>query len=58
MRKLNNKGWSLTEMLLLCAIILIALLIMVFLIYRLYASLGMWKNVSFLLDNHILIMVY
>ena len=40
MHKLNNKGWSLTEMLVLSAIILIALLFATYLIYRLYASLG------------------
>lgn len=40
MRKLDNKGWSLTEMLVLSAIIIIALIFAAFLIYRLYASLG------------------
>lgn len=38
--KLNNRGWSMTEMLLFCAAILIALLIAAFLIYSLYKQLG------------------
>ena len=41
MRKLNNSGWGLTEMLIYCAILLIALFIAAYLIYKLYQSLGL-----------------
>ena len=41
MRKLNNSGWRLTEMLIFCAILLIALFIAAYLIYKLYQSLGL-----------------
>ncbi len=41
MKKLNNNGWGLTEMLVLCAILLIALFVAAYLIYRLYQSLGL-----------------
>lgn len=41
MRKLNNGGWGLTEMLIYCAILLIALFIAAYLIYKLYQSLGL-----------------
>lgn len=40
MRKLNNSGWGLTEMLIYCAILLIALFIAAILIYNLYKNLG------------------
>lgn len=39
MKKLNNNGWGLTEMLVFCAILLIALFIAAYLIYKLYQSL-------------------
>ena len=41
MKKLNNNGWGLTEMLVFCAILLIALFVAAYLIYRLYQSLGL-----------------
>ena len=41
MRKLNNKGWGLVEMLVLSACIIVALLIAAYLIYVLYSSLGL-----------------
>ena len=38
MKKLNNGGWALVEMLLLSAALLIALLVAAYLIYALYNS--------------------
>ena len=38
MKKLNNGGWGLAEMLILSAILLIALLVAAYLIYVLYSS--------------------
>lgn len=40
MKKLDNKGWGLSTLLILSAAILIALLVAAYLIYSLYASLG------------------
>jgi hypothetical protein len=40
MKKLNNGGWGLTEMLILSGVILLVLLVAVYFIYKLYASLG------------------
>ena len=41
MKKLNNNGSGLTQMLIFCAILLIALFIAAYLIYRLYQSIGL-----------------
>ena len=41
MKKLNNKGWGLTEMLIISAVILIILIIAAIMIYRFYSSMGM-----------------
>ena len=38
--KLNNRGWSMAEMLFFCAAILIALLVAAYFIYLLYQQLG------------------
>ncbi len=38
MKKLNNRGWGLVEMLLLCAALLVALLVAIYFIYVLYES--------------------
>ncbi len=40
MKKLNNRGWGLVEMLLLSGALLIALLVAIYFIYKLYSSLG------------------
>jgi len=41
MKKLNNKGWGLGEMLVLSGILLIALLVAAYFIYRLYKELAL-----------------
>ena len=41
MKKLNNKGWGLTEMLIISTVILITLIIAAVMIYRFYSSMGM-----------------
>ena len=41
MKKLDNKGWGLTEMLIISGIILVILLIAAVMIYRFYSSLGL-----------------
>ena len=40
MKKMNNGGWGLAEMMILSGIIIIALLIATYFIYRLYSALG------------------
>ena len=39
-KELNNRGWGLVEMLLLSGALLIALLVAIYFIYKLYSSLG------------------
>ncbi len=41
LKKLNNRGWGMAEMIFFCAVILIALLIAAYLIYMLYQQLGL-----------------
>ena len=41
MKKLNNKGWGLTEMLVISGAILLFLIIAAVMIYRFYSSLGL-----------------
>ena len=50
--KLNNKGWGTVEMLLLSGGLLIALLVAIFFIYKLYSSLdNSYTNINVENDN-------
>lgn len=51
--KLNNKGWGTVEMLLLSGGLLIALLVAVFFIYKLYSSLDNSYSNIIIEDNNI-----